>query len=148
MNSIHYIYVHVGQELPSTLLRRKSTEIAWNHCHLTSCNSHIDAVSEQVWLPMHVRKPFTQSHFWPLAFELGAVLRDDSSTNLFLNCRITPKPTILTNLIWRTGISKIILVLSVTMVLSYCNSHLPPAAKGQLQKFKRVNTLHCLCHAL
>lgn len=146
MNIIHYICVHVGQELPNTLLRRNGTKIAWDHCHLTSCNSHIDAVSEQVWLPMCARTPFTQSHFWSLALELGAILWDDS-TNLFLNCTITPKPRILTNLIWRTGISKIMLVISTRMVLSYCNSHLLPAAKGQSQKFMSVNTLWSLCHA-
>lgn len=150
MNGVRYRYIHIGRELPSTLLRRSGTMIAWNRWHFTSCNSHIDPVSDQVWLHMHVRKPATQSLFWSPAFELGAILWDDSSTNLFLNYRITPKPRILwLTYIWRIRVSKIIPILSIIMmVLGYFNSHLLPAAKGQSQEFNSANTLHGLCHTL
>lgn len=98
---------------------------------------------------IHVRKQVTQSHFWSLPLGWG------------LSCEMTLQQipfwtagSLLSQEFWliyisRIGVSKIIPIFSIMMmVLSYLNSHLLSAAKGQLQEFKRANARHCHCHAL
>lgn len=78
---------------------------------------------------MHVKTHSTQSQFWSLAFQLGLSCENDSAANLFLNCRITAKPKILTHLHFKNG-TKIIPTLSIIILVlgyfNYKNSGVPP----------------------